>query len=563
MSTQHNLTTSKINAGFLVRFVATWIDIFMVYAVVKLVIIVLNQVDIYVPLEITVIISFAAYSSILVGRSGSSVGKALCSLTIQSPDGHGPGYLRALFRETICKIISAAFVCLGFIWIIFSRKKRGWHDYIAGTIVKQNSKAVMRNRWLLVTTIVLIFLSMGSKFLLNLFVYLDSRQIANESVICTNYPRKELSSLIEVNTLNVSDQAVFLKWLNENSKDPIDYAVETAMKYQITIFEEKHHISDDLIFLNNLVSDLYHRSGITCIAVEYLQAMNNTKIARLVTGEQFDSELALEIARSSNWPDWGGKEYWDIFKTVWELNKSLPEGNKKLRLVGIDHPWDLPSLALVLGGNIGNARVSTPVYEKLRIFRILDDIVFLESRDAIMARNVEREIIEKDERAIIWVGGGHAYIKFQQPVIANNMIIRKVSRMGFMLHKKYGDRVFQIRMHDFAFESQNITNFIERVMVQSQNMSVGFDVSGSPFGDLKDNSSNYYRVQPDLCFSDMTTGYIFLKPIQKQTPCHWLDGFISRNMFMQDKPYFEVEYGQKLYDYEEANKLLHSRYSQP
>lgn len=26
-------------------------------------------------------------------------------------------------------------MCLGFIWIIFSRKKQGWHDMLAGTVV--------------------------------------------------------------------------------------------------------------------------------------------------------------------------------------------------------------------------------------------------------------------------------------------------------------------------------------------------------------------------------------------------------------------------------------------
>jgi uncharacterized RDD family membrane protein YckC len=39
------------------------------------------------------------------------------------------------FLRWVGYIISAAGICLGFIWIIFDRKKQGWHDKIAGTVV--------------------------------------------------------------------------------------------------------------------------------------------------------------------------------------------------------------------------------------------------------------------------------------------------------------------------------------------------------------------------------------------------------------------------------------------
>ncbi len=35
----------------------------------------------------------------------------------------------------LCYIISALPLCLGFIWVAFDRKKQGWHDKIAQTVV--------------------------------------------------------------------------------------------------------------------------------------------------------------------------------------------------------------------------------------------------------------------------------------------------------------------------------------------------------------------------------------------------------------------------------------------
>ena len=37
--------------------------------------------------------------------------------------------------------ISAFFFCLGFLWIAFDRRKQGWHDKLAGTVVvRQNAR---------------------------------------------------------------------------------------------------------------------------------------------------------------------------------------------------------------------------------------------------------------------------------------------------------------------------------------------------------------------------------------------------------------------------------------
>jgi uncharacterized RDD family membrane protein YckC len=32
-------------------------------------------------------------------------------------------------------LVSALFFCLGFLWIGLNKRKRGWHDYLADTVV--------------------------------------------------------------------------------------------------------------------------------------------------------------------------------------------------------------------------------------------------------------------------------------------------------------------------------------------------------------------------------------------------------------------------------------------
>lgn len=65
---------------------------------------------------------------------GQTLGMALLGLQVVRPDGSRPGVLRALARYLgywLCFITLG----LGFIWIIFDRRRQGWHDKLSGTFV--------------------------------------------------------------------------------------------------------------------------------------------------------------------------------------------------------------------------------------------------------------------------------------------------------------------------------------------------------------------------------------------------------------------------------------------
>lgn len=65
---------------------------------------------------------------------GSTPGKLLLGLKITRRDGRRLGLGRAIIRF-IGYWISAIPLFLGFIWILFDRRREGWHDKLAGTHV--------------------------------------------------------------------------------------------------------------------------------------------------------------------------------------------------------------------------------------------------------------------------------------------------------------------------------------------------------------------------------------------------------------------------------------------
>jgi uncharacterized RDD family membrane protein YckC len=73
------------------------------------------------------------YFVMLHTMSGKTIGKALFRLRVVGADHNAIGYGRALLRWL--GMLATAPLVLGFLWVLWSREKRAWHDFIAATWV--------------------------------------------------------------------------------------------------------------------------------------------------------------------------------------------------------------------------------------------------------------------------------------------------------------------------------------------------------------------------------------------------------------------------------------------
>jgi uncharacterized RDD family membrane protein YckC len=74
-----------------------------------------------------------AYFTYFHGATGRTPGKMLLGLQVVSDDGTSISFGIAFLRA-VGYFVSNIFF-LGFIWVAFDKKKQGWHDKIAGTVV--------------------------------------------------------------------------------------------------------------------------------------------------------------------------------------------------------------------------------------------------------------------------------------------------------------------------------------------------------------------------------------------------------------------------------------------
>ncbi len=75
-----------------------------------------------------------AWVTVFIGGCGQTPGKILFGIAVVREDGESVGYRRA-FGRALGFCLAALPLGLGFVGILFTRRRRGLHDWLAGTRV--------------------------------------------------------------------------------------------------------------------------------------------------------------------------------------------------------------------------------------------------------------------------------------------------------------------------------------------------------------------------------------------------------------------------------------------
>ncbi len=80
------------------------------------------------------------YQIVFLAGMQSTPGMAFLRISIAGVDGRSPTASQVLIRVLV-SLLSAAALGLGFVWALFNRERRTWHDLAADTIVIRGSPA--------------------------------------------------------------------------------------------------------------------------------------------------------------------------------------------------------------------------------------------------------------------------------------------------------------------------------------------------------------------------------------------------------------------------------------
>ena len=340
---------------------------------------------------------------------------------------------------------------------------------------------------------------------------------------------------IQLPNLDPTINIKLTQYLEKNYCNPQDYIIKKFQDHDIIFLGEYHRIKHDVELVQKIIPQLY-KCGVFNLGIEFACFRDQNKIDSLITAKNYDETLANSIIFNKS-IYWGFQEYADIFKFAWKFNQDLPDSVRKFRVIGLNAYTDWSHV------KTEEDRWNMEVLEK----------VFVEGDwDEVMATTILNEFVENNEKALIYSGSHHAITKYKQPIYdeeAKKFIRFNEDRMGNRIYRRIGNRAFTICLHypfpnEYGWSSERVypvDGIIDTLMrqINPNYIPIGFDIKGTPFGNLTCNRSMYKHGYVDFLLEDFCDGYIYQKPLSEYESVTPISGFINKHNFAKAKQQIE------------------------
>jgi hypothetical protein len=217
------------------------------------------------------------------------------------------------------------------------------------------------------------------------------------------------------------------KYLKSHWKSPENYVISKFADHDIVFIGEYHRIKHDVELIHKLIPRLY-KAGIYNLGIEFGCYEHQDKVDQLITADTYDENTArwLMFQQLSSW---GYKEYEDIYRVAWQLNRSLRKRARKFRVVNLGYGPNWPAR---------KEEMTSADWDK---------VWWNGDPDEHMAGVVVKEFVNKGQKALIYSGNRHASTQYHQPIydFEKKKFIRfNTTRMGNLVFNQIGYRAFNI-----------------------------------------------------------------------------------------------------------------------
>jgi hypothetical protein len=294
-------------------------------------------------------------------------------------------------------------------------------------------------------------------------------------------------------------------YLDQHSVPPVDFLVTQCKAHDLVMVGEAHHVRENCQLIADALAPLHAQADLRWFCTEFLRRSQTERANEIVTAATYDEEAVAELYRNGPWPTWGFKDYMDILRAVWQVNHDRPPGGgaPPLRIQGIDSDWSQHDLWFGKRSKI-------------------DEFKMRMDREKAMTAAIEEGPLAQDGKALLHVGFAHS-VKTQG------------ARMATVLHQKYGDRIYQVVLHQplpGKSGPSDLTKLIEQLS-ESRPDPWAMEIHGSPFETLTDRGCEVLKLLPNSTVGEMAQSYVFLAPATQLSPMRWHPGFVKPEHFQQ------------------------------
>jgi len=299
------------------------------------------------------------------------------------------------------------------------------------------------------------------------------------------------------------------EYLKQNNQNPKEYVVSKFKNHDIIFLGEDHRVKENVEFVSQIIPELY-KNGIHNVGVEFGASEHQKEVDSLINAPEYNENRIRKMMFDYN-SGWAYKEYMNLYKTAWKLNKTLPKNAKKFRIINLSYQYDWT----------GFSGQKTPENMK-KVFH-------KGNTEKFRTEIVKKEIISQNEKILILTGLNHAFTKYRQSIYdytSDNFVRFENGYFGNLVYKDFPEKTFSIILHRPLNNYPNHQPYlvspangaIEKIMKKLGNQPSGFDLAGNPLGNLKDTSA-FSMGYENFRLLDFMDGYIFLKPLNELSNC--------------------------------------------
>lgn len=259
--------------------------------------------------------------------------------------------------------------------------------------------------------------------------------------------------------------------------DPIEYTLGKLKTYDLVMIGERHWVKEEPRFVQDLIQHCYKEDAIDYLFLEFGNFEDQAKVEGFLNASEYDPEPIYQVLRNSYEYGWGYKEYFEIFKLIYEENKARPSA-QKIEIILVDGP---PSDAVQVWPALLEYRNHSPLPAKEKNSRVswLNDATG--DRDRFMADVIETHLFEPGRKGIYYAGTGHVSKGLHKKDYG-----RRHFKTGGLLDHRYPGRVFAITFHllPAPWRDRKDLMGIEQIL-SNMKRPIAFDIANSPASELR------------------------------------------------------------------------------
>jgi len=522
----------KNNIGFWRRLAALWIDVFVIYSITKLLIVLLSLIPFRVSFETLFVFTGALYSTMLLASQRQTIGKMLMQIIITSKTNEPARFRDILLREVFGKwgMTVSVPIFLGMTWagnrwlptvsgilimipvillciIYFIITKHAWYEDLAGLTVKRNL-SVQKIKTGFIALIIVAITGAGTTLIEFLF---------KDRVPCRMAAFQ-----------NNNSTKPYVDFLKKQHINPVDYVIGLFDKYDVVVLCERAHPEmTQWDFIYDIIRDprFIHNAG--HVFTEYGQIgmqdyLNKFMLTDSLSEKEIHNHVIHIMRNMPVWPSWTNFNLYNYLTRLYHLNQRLSPADR------IQHHFTDAAVDWSSIKTINDYKD----YQKRCVW----------NRDEIMANTiieVMRDLSKsatKPPKCLVIMNYRHA-----MDLTDRLPDVKRVNTYEF-LKDSFGNRAANVLINTRFIVSVPIAGGVwDAAFEKTGNKSSGFNFQGSPFGTCYFDLFPFDVIfQPfrrssspssdgSLRYRDVFTGFVFTHPtkdqyFQSDTPGYY-DGF--------------------------------------